>query len=81
VGVATTPLVTAVSNAGGLGVGIAPSTFIEAQIRETRELTDQPFGVNIVMVPMILAAVNELLCWSEILTSEVLLCVDKSLHW
>jgi len=46
-------LVAAVSNGGGLGIigtGAADGGFVRDQIRKTRELTDRPFGVNIVML-------------------------------
>ncbi|KAJ3802512.1 hypothetical protein GGU11DRAFT_740631 [Lentinula aff. detonsa] len=50
-------LVAAVSNAGGLGVITAltqPSpTALRHAIRETRALTDKPFGVNITLLPTI----------------------------
>jgi enoyl-[acyl-carrier protein] reductase II len=49
----TTELVSAVSNAGGLGVigsGDAPPDWVRNQIRATREKTDKPFGVNILMM-------------------------------
>ncbi|MCJ7655764.1 MAG: DUF561 domain-containing protein [Dehalococcoidia bacterium] len=49
----TTELVSAVSNAGGLGVigsGDAPPDWLRNQIRATRESTDKPFGVNILMM-------------------------------
>lgn len=52
--VSTAPLVAAVSNAGGLGVlgvGFAADDFVVAQIKETRELTDKPFGINTVIIP------------------------------
>lgn len=54
------PLVAAVSNAGGLGVlGIAsaPSALVREQIRKTREMTDKPFGVNVFMIPPLVADV------------------------
>lgn len=50
-GVARAGLAAAVSGAGGLGVlGMIrmPPDFIRAQIRRVRELTDRPFGVNLV---------------------------------
>lgn len=50
----TAPLVAAVSNAGGigiLGVGFAPIEFVEAQIQETKKLTDKPFGINVILIP------------------------------
>jgi NAD(P)H-dependent flavin oxidoreductase YrpB (nitropropane dioxygenase family) len=48
-------LVSAVSNAGGLGI-LTAFTFptcqeLAAEINRTRELTDRPFGVNITLLP------------------------------
>ena len=46
-------LVAAVSNAGGLGIigtGAADGECVREQVRKTRELTDLPFGVNIVVM-------------------------------
>jgi len=46
-------LVAAVSNGGGLGIigtGAADGAFVRDQVRKTRELTDKPFGVNIVIL-------------------------------
>ena len=48
-------LVSAVSNAGGLGI-ITAFTFptpaeLAAEIKKTRELTDKPFGVNVTLLP------------------------------
>ncbi len=48
--VATAELVSAVSEAGGLGVlgaGSAPPDYVRDQIRKVRERTDKPFGVNV----------------------------------
>jgi len=45
-------LAAAVSNAGGLGMlalSWHPDDALRAQIRQTRELTDKPFGVNLVI--------------------------------
>lgn len=42
-------MVAAVSNAGGLGIlgaGVQPPSLVAQQIREIRELTDKPFGIN-----------------------------------
>jgi len=50
-GVARAELVAAVSNAGGLGMlGMVRMTpdFIRDQIQKTRELTQRPFGVNLI---------------------------------
>jgi len=50
--VATAELVSAVSNAGGLGIigaGAAEPGWVREQIRLTRKKTDKPFGVNILL--------------------------------
>ncbi|MBD0417329.1 NAD(P)H-dependent flavin oxidoreductase [Oryzicola mucosus] len=42
-------MVAAVSNAGGLGIlgaGVQPPSVVADQIREIRELTEKPFGIN-----------------------------------
>ena len=50
-------LAAAVSNAGGLGILTALSQpspdALRKAIRETRKLTDKPFGVNITLLPSI----------------------------
>ncbi|MCC8048956.1 MAG: enoyl-[acyl-carrier-protein] reductase FabK [Oscillospiraceae bacterium] len=46
-------LAAAVSNGGGLGIiaaGNAPADYVRGQIRAARELTDKPFGVNIMLM-------------------------------
>jgi enoyl-[acyl-carrier protein] reductase II len=51
--VATWELASAVSNAGGLGiigVGGADVNWVEQQIREMKAHTDQPFGVNLMLM-------------------------------
>ena len=51
--VATAELVSAVSNAGGLGIigaGTAEADWVREQIHLTREQTDKPFGVNILLI-------------------------------
>ena len=51
--VATVELVSAVSNAGGLGIigaGNAEPDWVREQIRLTRQRTSKPFGVNILLV-------------------------------
>ena len=48
--VATAELAAAVSNGGGLGLiaaGGAPAEVVREQIKKARELTDKPFGVNV----------------------------------
>ena len=51
--VATAELVAAVSNAGGLGIigaGASEPDWVREQINKTREMTDKPFGVNILLI-------------------------------
>lgn len=51
-GVSDAVLVSAVSNAGGLGVlgaGFLPPSWLEKEVKKTKELTDKPFGVNLLM--------------------------------
>ncbi|MDO4298098.1 MAG: enoyl-[acyl-carrier-protein] reductase FabK [Lachnospiraceae bacterium] len=51
--VAEHSLAAAVSNAGGLGIiaaANAPYEYVRDEIRKTRELTDRPFGVNIMLL-------------------------------
>lgn len=51
-GVSDSSLAAAVSNAGGLGVigsGFASPSWLLEEIKKTNELTDKPFGVNLLM--------------------------------
>lgn len=51
--VANADLAAAVSNAGGLGLiagGSAPIDFLRSEIRRCKEMTDKPFGVNIMLM-------------------------------
>ena len=51
-GVSEHVLVAAVSNAGGLGVigsGFASPSWLEEEIKQTKAMTDKPFGVNLLM--------------------------------
>lgn len=46
-------LAAAVSNGGGLGIiaaGNAPADYVREQIHRARELTDKPFGVNVMLL-------------------------------
>ena len=50
--VAEHTLAAAVSNAGGLGIigaANAPAEWVREQIRLTKQLTDKPFGVNVML--------------------------------
>lgn len=56
-------LAAAVSNAGGLGIiaaGNAPVEVVREEIRKTKELTDKPFGVNIMMLSPFAADIAKL---------------------
>jgi enoyl-[acyl-carrier protein] reductase II len=56
----TAELVSAVSNAGGLGIigaGNSEPDWVRQQIRLTRQLTDKPFGVNIMLLSPFVAQV------------------------
>ena len=58
------PLVAAASEAGGLGVlGVAsaPAELVRDQIKQTRELTDKPFGVNVFMMKVLIDDVKPVL--------------------
>lgn len=51
--VATGELAGAVSNAGGLGIigaGNAPADVVRTEIRKVKEITDKPFGVNVMLL-------------------------------
>ncbi|KXS44702.1 MAG: enoyl-[acyl carrier protein] reductase II [Candidatus Frackibacter sp. T328-2] len=51
--IATGELAAAVSNAGGLGVigaGNAPGEVVQEEIRKAKELTDKPYGVNVMLL-------------------------------
>lgn len=58
-------LAAAVSNGGGLGIiaaGNAPADWVADQIRRARELTDRPFGVNIMLLSPHAEAVIDAVC-------------------
>jgi len=51
--IADAPLASAVSNAGGLGIvacGNADANWVRSEIRKTKEMTDKPFGVNVMLL-------------------------------
>lgn len=72
-------LVSAVSNAGGLGfitaVSFATVAELRDEIHKTRDMTDKPFGVNISMLPVLMPgdlteAYVDLVCEEGILVVE-----------
>lgn len=63
--IAESSLASAVSNAGGLGIiaaGNAPADVIREQIRLTKQKTDKPFGVNIMLLSPFADDIAQLCC-------------------
>jgi enoyl-[acyl-carrier protein] reductase II len=63
--VADSSLAASVSNAGGLGIiaaANAPTEYVREQIRKTKELTDRPFGVNIMLLSSNAEEVAQMVC-------------------
>ncbi len=63
--IADASLASAVSNAGGLGIiaaGNAPADHVRAEIRKAKELTDKPFGVNIMLLSPFVDEVVDMVC-------------------
>ena len=61
--VATAELAAAVSNAGGLGIigaGNAPAEVIKKEIEKVKQLTDKPFGVNVMLLSPFVDKIMEL---------------------
>lgn len=50
--IADASLAVGVSEAGGLGIisGVGPTEVVRAQIRKAKEITDKPFGVNVMLM-------------------------------
>lgn len=62
--VATAELAAAVSNAGGLGLigcGNAPAEVIREEIRKIKELTDKPYGANVMLLSPFVNEIMDLL--------------------
>lgn len=67
--IADSSLASAVSNAGGLGVlstGNLPIYMVRDEIRKIKEMTDKPFGVNIMLLSDNADKVAEIVCEEEI---------------
>lgn len=63
--VATSELAAAVSEAGGLGIiaaGNAPGEYVRTEIRKLKEMTDKPFGVNIMLLSPFVEDVVNIIC-------------------
>lgn len=58
-------LASAVSNAGGLGIiagANAPIEYLRAEVRKAKELTNKPFGVNVMLMSENADAVAKMVC-------------------
>jgi enoyl-[acyl-carrier protein] reductase II len=58
-------LASAVSEAGGLGIiagGTAPVDYVRAEVRKAKELTNKPFGVNIMLLSENADAIAAMVC-------------------
>lgn len=63
--IADASLASAVSEAGGLGIiaaGNAPADVVREEIRKCRELTDKPFGVNIMLLSPFVEEIVDMVC-------------------
>lgn len=62
--IADSSLAAAVSNAGGLGIitGNAPVDWVRQEIRKAKELTDKPFGVNIMLLSETAESIAKMAC-------------------
>lgn len=62
--IADASLVSAVSEAGGLGIitGAAPTEWVREQIQKTKALTNKPFGVNIMLMTENADEIADLVC-------------------
>lgn len=67
--IADSSLASAVSNAGGLGIlstGNLPIDVVKDEIRKTKELTNKPFGVNIMLLSDNAEKVAQIVCEENI---------------
>lgn len=62
--IADSSLAAAVSNAGGIGIitGNAPLEWVRDEIRKAKQMTDKPFGVNIMLLGETAEAVAKMVC-------------------
>lgn len=67
--VATAELVSAVSNAGGLGIigsGSMEPDILEKEINRTKQMTDKPFGVNLMLMNPFIDDLVEVVCKEKV---------------
>ena len=62
--IADASLAAAVSEAGGLGIitGVGPVEWVKEQIEKAKQLTDKPFGVNIMLMDENVEEIAKLVC-------------------
>ena len=67
--IADASLAVGVSEAGGLGIisGVGPTEVVRAQIRKAKELTDKPFGVNVMLMQDNADEIAHLVCDEKVL--------------
>lgn len=67
--VSTAKLAAGVSNAGGLGIiaaGNAPADAVREQITRAKQLTDKPFGVNVMLLSPYVEEIVDLVCEEKV---------------
>ena len=66
--IADASLAVGVSEAGGLGIisGVGPTDVVRAQIRKAKELTDTPFGVNVMLMQDNADEIAHLVCGEKV---------------
>lgn len=67
--IADSTLAASVSNAGGLGLiaaGNAPSDLIRNEIKKVKEMTDKPFGVNIMLMSPFAHEIAQIVCEEDV---------------
>ena len=72
-------LAAAVSNVGGLGIiasGGAPCEYIREEVRKAKQLTDKPFGVNVMLMNPEAEAIAKMLVEEQ--SGEIFSDVERS---
>ena len=67
--IADASLASAVSNAGGIGLiaaGGAPGDYVRQEIRKAKELTNKPFGVNIMLMSQYADEIADIVCEEKV---------------
>lgn len=67
--IAESNLASSVSNAGGLGIiagGNAPADVVREEIRKTKEMTDKPFAVNVMLLSENIEEIVDVICEEKV---------------